>query len=212
MSTDPFSSQPSGFDQKTGPAAFGAPAAPSPAAGEPDVSTPSAPDVTERLQALETENAQLKDQALRALAEAENTRRRAERDREDASKFGITNFARGLLNVADNLRRALDAIPADLRDGDPRLQALIAGIEATERELLSGFERVGIKKIAALETLFNANLHEVMFEAPGTGKSPGTVVQVIEDGYTIHERLLRPARVGVAKGDGPTPRTIDQQV
>lgn len=210
--TDAQSAQPDGFDEKTGPAAFTT--TPETENGDHDVVVSNA-TLTKRVQDLETENAQLKDQALRALAEAENTRRRAERDREDASKYGITNFSRGLLNVADNLRRALDAIPEDLRNGgDARITALMTGIEATERELLSAFDRVGIKKIAALNAPFNANLHEVMFEAPGTGKPAGTIIQVIEDGYTIHERLLRPSRVGVAKaepGSPPPPHSIDQQ-
>jgi molecular chaperone GrpE len=164
---------------------------------------------------LKAENSKLKDQALRALAEADNARKRAERDREEASKYAIANFARGLLTVADNLRRALAAVPDDLKANDTRIAALIGGIEATERDLLAGFDRVGIKKISALDQPFNAHQHEVILEAPGTGKPPGTVVQVVEDGYMIHDRLLRPARVGVAKADldsPPTAHTFDEKV
>lgn len=159
--------------------------------------------------------AEMKDQLLRALAEAENTRRRAERDREEASKYAVANFARSLLSVADNLRRALAAIPADARETDPRIDNLVVGIESTERELLNAFSRMGIKKIEAMGQIFNANFHEVMFEIPGSGKPGGTVMQVMEDGYTIHDRLLRPARVGVAKDDGssaPPPHSVDQSV
>jgi molecular chaperone GrpE len=172
--------------------------------------TPQKSDV----EILRDENAQLKDQALRALAEAENTRRRAERDRDDAGKYAIANFARGLLSVADNLRRAIDAIPSDIRETEGAVAAVIAGIEATERELLAAFDKVNIRKIDAMDVPFNPNHHEVMFETPGTGKQPGTIIQVIEDGYMIHDRLLRPARVGVAKADAGTPppeHTIDTQ-
>lgn len=201
---------PPGFDQKTGPAAF----APPPTAETEPGESPDA-GLQKRVAELEAENAALKDQALRALAEAENTRRRAERDREDASKYGISNFARGLLTAADNLRRAITAIPQELRDSDARITALTTGIEATERELLAAFDRVGIKKIASLDAPFNPNLHEVIFEAPGTGKPAGTIIQVVEEGYTIHDRLLRPARVGVAKadaGDAPPVHNLDQKV
>ncbi len=160
--------------------------------------------------------AEMKDQLLRALAEAENTRRRAERDREEASKYAVANFARSLLSVADNLRRALAAVPQDARETDPRIDNLIVGIESTERELLNAFSRMGIKKIEAMDQIFNANFHEVMFEIPGSGKPGGTIMQVMEDGYTIHDRLLRPARVGVAKDDGssaaPPTHSVDQSV
>lgn len=150
---------------------------------------------------LEAESQQNKDQTLRALAEAENTRRRAERDREDTSKFAITSFARNLLSVADNFRRALRAAGDEMR-ADPNVANLLVGIEATERELIAAFERAGIRRIPALGLPFNANFHEVMFEIPSPSVQPGTVLQVVEEGYTIHDRLLRPARVGVSKADG----------
>jgi molecular chaperone GrpE len=169
---------------------------PAPEEGAP---APTSPDVD--VVALQAELAQAKDQTLRAMADAENTRRRAVKDREDASKFAISSFARDLLSVADNLRRALDAIPADLPASDPRIKNLMDGIEATEREMLRTFEKNGIQKINPLDQPFNANFHEVMFEVPGTGKPPDTVIQVVEVGYILNERLLRPARVGVAKDD-----------
>lgn len=166
------------------------------------------------LEQLREENAQLKDQTLRALAEVENIRRRSERDRDDAGKYAISNFARTLLPVADNLRRAIEAVPANLRAAEGPISAVMVGIEATERELLSSFEKVGIQKINALDLPFNPNQHEVMLETPGTGKPQGIVVQVVEDGYMIHGRLLRPARVAIAKADpgaAPTSHTVDTQ-
>ncbi len=156
-------------------------------------------EATARIQALEAEIAALKDQALRAVAEAENTRRRVERDKEEAVKYAASRFARDMLSVADNLRRALDAAPADT--ADDATKALIAGVEATERELLSGFEKHGIKRIDPMGSRFDPNLHEAVFEVPGTGQPGGTVVQVLQAGYTLHDRLLRSAMVGVAKAE-----------
>lgn len=148
--------------------------------------------------ALQAEIASLKDQTLRALADAENTRRRAERDREDASKYAVSSFARDLLSVADNLRRALDAVPPS---EDETVKALVTGVEATERELLSVFDRRGLTRIEPMGQTFDPNFHEAVFEVPNTGQPTGTVVQVLQVGYRIHDRLLRPAMVGVAKGD-----------
>lgn len=149
-----------------------------------------------RITALEAELADAKDRMLRALAEIENTRTRARREREDAGKYAISAFARDLLTVSDNLRRALDATPAELKSAP-----LIQGVEATERELLKVFEKNGIRKIDPSGQAFDPNFHEVMFEAPLPGKPPGTILQVLEPGYVIGERLLRPARVGVAKNE-----------
>ncbi len=151
---------------------------------------------------LKEENATMKDQALRALAEAENARRRAQKDREDATKFAITSFARDLLPVADNLRRAIDATPDELVGLDPRVQSLMDGIEATERELLRGLEKNGVERIEAEGKPFDPNMHEVMFEMPSGGQLAGTVMQVVENGYTLKGRILRPARVGVAADEG----------
>lgn len=154
------------------------------------------------LEALREENAALKDQALRALAEAENARRRAQKDREDARKFAISGFARDLLPVADNLRRALDSVSEELAGLDPKVQNLLDGIEATERELIKGLERHGVKPIEAMGKAFDPNMHEVMFEMPAGGQPAGTVLQVVENGYTLQGRILRPARVGVAADEG----------
>lgn len=179
------------------------------ATGAADVSG----DATARIADLEKQLAAMKDQALRALAEAENTRKRSERDRQDTAKFAVSSFARDLLSVSDNLRRALSAITAEQREASPEFASVYTGVEATERELLGLFERNGIKKVEPLGHKFDPNLHEVLFEMDGGGKEPGTVMQVVEPGYTIHERLLRPARVGVAKGaDDDNGRNVDQQV
>ncbi|WP_454020334.1 nucleotide exchange factor GrpE [Azospirillum sp. Marseille-Q6669] len=156
----------------------------------------------DRVAQLEAEVASLKDQLLRQMAEVENTRRRAQRDREDASKFAVSSFAKELVTVADNLRRALEAVPAEGRENDEVLKSLSVGVEATERQLISAFERAGIKKIDPTGELFDPNFHQVMFEIENTGKPAGTVVQVLQPGYTIHGRLLREAMVGVAKA-GP---------
>lgn len=173
----------------------------------------AAGDAAARIADLEKQLAAMKDQALRALAEAENTRKRSERDRQDTAKFAVSSFARDLLSVSDNLRRALSAITPEQREGSAEFASVYTGVEATERELLGLFERNGIKKVEPLGQKFDPNLHEVLFEMDGGGKEPGTVMQVVEPGYTIHERLLRPARVGVAKGgDDDNGRNVDQQV
>jgi molecular chaperone GrpE len=173
---------------------------------EPDVIEPQADvadaavDLAARVDALDAENASLKDQLLRALADTENMRRRAEREREDTSKYAVATLARDILSVADNLRRALEAMPAD-QAPDDATRSLLAGIEATERELLGTFERRGIKRIEPLGERFDPNFHQAMFEVANSGQEPGTVVQVLQSGYVIHDRLLRPALVGVAKSD-----------
>ncbi|MEQ9815280.1 MAG: nucleotide exchange factor GrpE [Azospirillaceae bacterium] len=144
------------------------------------------------------ENATLRDQLMRALADAENTRRRAHREREDAARFGISKFARDLITVADNLKRALEAAPE--REGLPdAVKSLIDGVEATEKELAGVFERHGLEPVDPTGESFDPNLHQAMFEVPGTGQPAGTVVQTVALGYTLNGRLLRPAMVGVAK-------------
>ncbi|MCB1721447.1 MAG: nucleotide exchange factor GrpE [Rhodospirillales bacterium] len=159
----------------------------------------------EELKALQEELAATRDQAKRALAEAENTRRRAVKEREDASKFAVSGFAKDLLEVSDNLRRALEAVPTDLLESEPRLKNLVDGIEATERTLLRTFEKHGIQKLEPMDELFDPNFHEVMFEAPAPGKPAGTIMQIMEAGYVLNDRILRPARVGVTKDDGSAP-------
>jgi len=159
-------------------------------------------DYPKLVETLRAELDQMKDQAMRALAEAENTRRRAQKDREDASKFAVSGFAKDLLSVADNLRRALDATPEDLKE-DVRVKNLLDGIEATERELLKSFEKNKIEKLEPVQgQAFDPNFHEVMFEAPVPGTPGGAIIEVIETGYILNGRILRPARVGVAKDDG----------
>lgn len=167
---------------------------PSPSATEGAQARPEA-----RVTALEQEALSLKDQLLRSLAEIENVRRRAQRDREDTAKFAIANFAKELLAVADNLRRALEAVPAEARDANDMVKNLTVGVEATERQLIAAFDRVGIKKQEPLGEIFDPNFHQVMFEIENTGRPGGTVVQVLQNGYTLHGRLLREAMVGVAK-------------
>ncbi len=170
-----------------------------------------------RVTELEAENARLKDHILRALADADNTRKRAVKEREDATKFAVTGFARDMLEIADNFRRALDSVPEEVKTAaDPLLVNLLTGIDAIERGLLRTFEKHGIKKIEPIGEMFNPHFHEVMFEAPIPNKQPGTIIQVLEAGYTLNERLLRPARVGVSKADsaegsGPAHK-IDESV
>jgi molecular chaperone GrpE len=155
------------------------------------------------------EAASLKDQLLRALAETENVRRRAARDKDDAGKFAMAGFAREIVGVADNLSRALEAITPESLEKDATLKTLFEGIQATERQLETAFDKQAIKKVWPLGEKFDSNLHQAMFEVPGTDKPAGTVVQVLQAGYTLHERLLRPAMVGVAKGQ-PAPSAPDQ--
>lgn len=161
---------------------------------------PAKPAADARVAELEAKLAESNDRALRALAEADNTRKRLEKERIDTSKFAISGFARDLLSVADNLRRALQAITPEQQAASPELKNIFIGVEATERVLLQLFEKNGIKKIDPQGQVFDPNQHEVIFESELPGEKAGTIIQVVEPGYTIHERLLRPARVGVAKG------------
>ena len=151
---------------------------------------------------LEAELAKAKDQMLRALAEAENTRRRADRDRQEAAKYGAVGLARDLLSVSDNLRRALQALPEDARDGDGWAKDLITGVELIEREFFDAFAKQGVVKMEPLGEAFDHNFHQAMFELEDPEKPAGTVVQLLQPGYRLHDRLLRAAMVGVSKG-GP---------
>lgn len=163
---------------------------------------------------LQAEIKAMKEQLLRTMAENENTRKRAIREREDAAKYAVSSFARDLVSVADNLRRALSAVPEELLGLQPQIKNLVDGIEATERDLLRSFEKNGIQKLDPINTPFDPNFHEVMFEAPITDKPNGLIIQVIEPGYTLNGRILRPARVGVAKNEHTTEtgHTINTQV
>jgi molecular chaperone GrpE len=159
------------------------------------------------------EIADLKDKLLRAMAESENIRRRAERDRQDAAQYAITGFARELLAVSDNLRRALEHAPAsDEQAGEVKL--LIEGVDLTEKELLRIFEKHGIKRIEpAVGEKFDHNFHQAMFEIPTTEHPKGAILQVMQAGYVIHGRLLRPAMVGIAKPEaGAASERVDQTV
>jgi len=157
----------------------------------------------EALVRLLKENEELKDRALRVAAEMENLRRRTARDVHDARAYAVANFARDMLSVSDNLRRTLDAIPAEAKaSGDAGFKALIEGVEITERAMLSALERHGVKKLEPEGEKFDPNFHQAMFEVPNPEVPANTVVQVVQPGYSIGERVLRPAMVGVAKG-GP---------
>jgi molecular chaperone GrpE len=151
----------------------------------------------------EEQIATLNDQVLRTLAELENTRRRAERDRSEALKYGAVSFARDMVGVADNLQRALKAAnemdEASKAALPETVQAVLEGVAATERDLLAALGRHKVKVLSPMGEKFDPNLHEALFEAPGTGQDAGTIIDVIETGYQMEERLLRPAKVGIAK-------------
>jgi molecular chaperone GrpE len=155
---------------------------------------------------LQAERADLQDKLLRALAEAQNVRRRAQQDVERERKFGIERFAKDILSVADNLGRALSALPEDADAIDPALRNVIVGVQATERELQSVLERHGITRIEALDRPFNAEFHQAMMEVQDPTVPAGTVVQELAPGYLIAGRLLRAAMVAVSKG-GPAARS-----
>lgn len=163
------------------------------------------PQDAQRVAQLEAEVAQYKDQALRALAEAENTRRRAQREIEDNSKYAVANIARDVLGVADNLRRALEAIAPEARQADDKLEKFASGVELTERDLLSAFERHGIKRVDPIGQQFDHNLHQAVMQVDSSDRPANTVVQVLQPGYTLNGRLLRPAMVAVSKGQAATP-------
>src|SRR5919112_4094996 len=153
--------------------------------------------------ALAKEAADLRDRLLRTLAEMENMRRRTDREVADARTYGVTNFARDILAVADNMERALKALDDEIRGkADAGVKALLDGVELTERELIKVMEKHGIRKIEPQGQKFDPNLHQAMLEIPDPSVPSGTVVQIMQPGYTIGERVLRPAMVAVSKG-GP---------
>jgi molecular chaperone GrpE len=155
-------------------------------------------DRTDPLATLENELAEVRQQVLYAQAETQNVRRRLEQEKINAANYAATAFARDILSVKDNLERALAAVPADLRE-DEKMKGLVAGIEATGREIESVFQRHGIARIEAMGKSLDPNLHQAMIEVPSAEAEPGTIVQEMQAGYTIKDRLLRPALVGVAK-------------
>ncbi|MBA3042634.1 MAG: nucleotide exchange factor GrpE [Alphaproteobacteria bacterium] len=168
-----------------------------------DAATTPGEEAVDPLEALKAENAELRDRFLRLAAEMDNLRRRTERELKDAKTYAVTGFARDMLAVSDNLRRALEALPEEARAAaDAGLSALVEGVEMTERGMLSTLERHGVRKIEAEGQKFDPNFHQAMFEIPNPDVPNNTVVQVVQAGYAIGDRVLRPAMVGVAKG-GP---------
>ncbi len=176
--------------------------------GEPRVSKPYImPDDPEETpsETLVKEAAEAKDKMLRTLADMENLRKRTQREVADARTYGIAGFARDILDIADNLQRALDAVPPETKaSADAGLKSLIEGVELTERSLHKTLEKHGVNKLDPVGEKFDPNLHQAMYEVPDSSVAPGTVVQVVQTGYTIGERVLRPALVAVSKN---TPKT-----
>lgn len=194
--------------KKTGnePAAAG-PQGASGAARESEA-LPEMPDPPLVIQNLRTENAELKDKLLRTLAEMENVRRRTEREIAEAKAYGVTAFARDMLTFADNLRRALDNVPPGASEAaGEHWKSFAGGIELMERDFLSRLGKYGVRKLKPLGGRFDPHLHEALFEVPDETAPSGTVVQVIEDGYAIGDRVLRPAKVGVSRGG---PKAVDE--
>ncbi len=157
------------------------------------------------LEALKAEVESLKDQRLRALAEVENIRRRAEKEKTEASQYAVTKFARDMVGIADNFSRALAACPAGLREvADPQIKAVLDGVEATDRQLIGTLERYGVKQVDT-DGKFDPNLHQAIAEVPGGGKPAGNIVDVMQTGFMIGDRLLRPAMVTVARREEAPP-------
>ena len=172
------------------------PEAPADERAAAEAQTGSAAQVT----ALEAELVDCKDRLLRALADQENARRRAQRERDEAVKYAASGLARDLLATVDNLRRAIVSVPEG-KSADPAMQQLVSGVEATERALLETLARHGIRRIEARGGAFDPDRHEAVFEVTGSKHPEGTVAEVLQEGYLHHDRLLRPAMVGVAKGN-----------
>ena len=169
-------------------------------------------DVAESVDSLNNKVIELKDQLLRSVAELDNYRKRVDREKEQLRKFGIANFAKELLAVADNLRRALESGPSELAGADEKVKNLIVGVEMTEKELLGAFEKNGVRQINPLGEKFDYNFHQAMFEVEAEDKEPGIVVQVLQPGYAIEDRILRAAMVGVSKSRGADqPEGLDEK-
>ena len=169
----------------------------------------SEPEPFTEIENLMQEHNALKDKVLRTMAEMENLRRRTEREVADAKLYGVTSFARDMLTFADNLRRAAESVSADEKEAaSPALKSFVEGIELTERDFLSRLARFGVKKLEPQGEKFDPNMHEALFEVPDPSVASGTVVQVVEAGFSIGDRCLRPAKVGVARG-GPKPETAN---
>ncbi len=166
--------------------------------GDPEAEAPDDPEA-----ALQQEIDDLKSRLQRAMAETENVRRRADRERQEAMKYAAAPLAKDLLGVADNLRRALESVPQDKAEQDETLKNLLAGVQMTEKELADAFAKHDVRKLApAAGEKFDPHFHEAMYEVPTDEHKPGSVVHVVQEGYILNDRLLRPARVGVAKSAG----------
>ena len=150
------------------------------------------------IEKLNEEITSLKDQRLRAIAELENFRKRAEKDQSDALKYGISNFAKEIINIRDNIERAQSSISDEAKNNEA-IKSVIEGIDLIAQSVVSTFEKIGIKKIESLNEKFDHNLHQAMMEIENEELEPGTIVQELIPGYTLHDRLLRPAMVGVSK-------------
>jgi molecular chaperone GrpE len=179
------------------------PAGPEQGANQPQgTAAEGVKSLQEVVAALQAEVNDLKDRWLRANAEIENIRKRAEKEREDAAKYAVTKLALEVVNVGDNFQRAIDAVPAGAAERDQNLKSFLEGVTMTERELLNALERHGIKRLQPMNEPFNPHLHQAVTQVPRTDVPSGTIVEVYQAGYTIADRVLRPAMVGVAQG-GP---------
>lgn len=179
------------------------PAPPKTAPGEPAPSKPAssaAAPATGEVEALRAEVADLKDRLLRAHAEMDNIRKRTDREKSEAHKYAVSRFARDIVNVGDNFQRAISAVPTSAVDQTPALKSFLEGVTMTEREFLNVLERHGVKRVDPQGETFNPHLHQAVMEQDNKDVPAGTVVQVFQPGYTIEERVLRPAMVVVAKG------------
>src|SRR5580693_7135009 len=174
------------------------------AAGQPETAAAAAGDPKPST-SLDRELAEMKDRLLRTLAEMENLRKRTEREVTDARLYGVASFARDVLSVADNIRRALEAVPAEALANAQAMKVLVVGVELTERELLKALEKNGVRQFTPHGEKFDPNVHQAMFEVPDPSLPAGSIVQVMQPGYMIGERVLRPALVAVAKGGPKAP-------
>ena len=188
------------------------PETPETGADNPTPEEQDAAETTNAIELLQADLAAMKDKAMRAVAEAENVRRRADKERADTLKYASSGLAKELLPVVDNLRRAVDSVPEADRETNEVLKNLLVGVEMTEKMLLDAFGKSGILKIDPLDEKFNYAEHQAIQEVPGTGKPGGTVVQVLQSGYKLHDRLLRPAMVLVAKADPAAPPEDPEKV
>jgi molecular chaperone GrpE len=181
-----------------------------PAAGAPEAGDAEG-QMRADLDALLAENAEMRDRLLRTLADMENLRRRAEQEKADIARYAISNFAREILTLGDNLQRTIDHLPAEAAAQDPALKSFLDGVQITERELLNVLERHGVTRIEPLGQRFDPNCHQAMFEVVNDDLPDGTVVEVMQPGYVIGDRCLRPALVAVAKGDGKAPAQDEKE-